>query len=74
MVIKDVHGGAVDVASLERGVQSLIHRSQRLATENLRLRTELARIMAEREAAEKAKNMARERVVAVLSRLKTLEK
>ena len=74
MVKKDVQGGSVDVASLERGVQSLIHHSQRLATENLRLRTELARIMAEREAAEKAKNMARERVVAVLSRLKTLEK
>ena len=70
---RSAHDGPVDIAGLEQGVHSLINRCRHLESENAGLQMDLARLAAKCEAVEQAKNMARVRVEAVLSRLKSLE-
>jgi len=63
----------VDVAGLEQAVTALIVRCEALQRENDELHLEVARLCADHEAVEKIQKLARERVAAVISRLKALE-
>ena len=66
--------GPVDMVGLEMAVEALLDHCEHLRTDNAALRLQLARLAAEREVVEKAKKLARDRVAAVVSRLKALEK
>ena len=73
MVDGNIPTGPVDVVGLEQAVDALIDHCEHLRADNAALRLRLARLTAEREAVDKAKKLARDRVAAVVSRLKTLE-
>lgn len=66
--------GPVDMVGLEMAVEALLDHCEHLRADNAALRLRLARVTAEREAVDKAKKLARDRVAAVVSRLKALEK
>jgi len=63
----------VDMVGLEMAVEALMDRCDQLRADNADLRLRLGRVTAEREAVEKAKKLARDRVAAVVARLKALE-
>ena len=73
MVDSNAPAASVDVAGLSLAVDALIERCVSLQQDNDNLRLELARMAAERDAADEAQQLARERVVKVISRLKALE-
>jgi uncharacterized protein (TIGR02449 family) len=66
--------GPVDIVGLEMAVEALLDHCEHLRADNAALRLHLARLTAEREAVEKAKKLARDRVAMVVARLKALEK
>ena len=73
MVDVNAAAASVDVAGLSLAVDALIERCDGLQQDNDNLRLEMARMAAEREAVDKAQQLARERVTLVISRLKALE-
>ena len=73
MVEVNAPAASVDVAGLSRVVDALIDRCESLQNDNDNLRLAMARMAAEREAVDKAQQLARERVTMVISRLKALE-
>jgi len=73
MVDGDAPAVLVDVAGLEQAVSALIERCDALQRDNDELCLKLARLSAEHERVEQAQELARERVTAVISRLKALE-
>jgi uncharacterized protein (TIGR02449 family) len=54
-------------------VEALLDHCEQLRADNAALRLRLARLTAEREAVDKARKLARDRVAVVVSRLKALE-
>lgn len=74
MVENNRPGATVDLAGLEQAAAALIERCDRLHHENAALRLQLAQLTAEREAVDRAKKLARDRVAAVVQKLKALEK
>ena len=73
MVEANAPAASVDVAGLSRVVDALIDRCESLQQDNDNLRLEMARMAAQREAVDKAQQLARDRVAMVISRLKALE-
>jgi uncharacterized protein (TIGR02449 family) len=73
MVEVNAPAASVDVSGLARVVDALIDRCESLQNDNDNLRLAMARMAAEREAVDKAQQLARERVTMVISRLKALE-
>jgi uncharacterized protein (TIGR02449 family) len=73
MVDPNAPAASVDVAGLSMAVDALIERCDSLQQDNDNLRLEMTRMAAEREAIIAAQQLARERVVKVISRLKALE-
>lgn len=73
MVDSNIPAGPVDLVGLEDAVDALMQRCDHLRQENAALRLQLAHLTAEREAVDRAKKLARDRVASVILRLKALE-